>query len=415
MKTYKTKILFLALLSFVLFSSCKDTDDDLANSDLTSYYINIGQFSTLNSAKNFRINLDKEITKQAVIQKVGDEFYRVLLGRYSSSYIAGKTAYALRKKKLIDNYSIYKRGKEVLDEFRNILFVATYEGRPSVYNFDLLTKKTTAFWSRWGSRVVSLNSSNDRGVAFITTALAYGQRGGFPYIVDIRESRLDREKNECEEVAQLGDGVQLYTYWESPDTFKVNVSIIDTTNSRNVFQKIFPFSLDGKLSGIVNRQFDILKNGFPSPPKLNPIYFSPNNRFQLREAIFRNEYIYYIKDIKDKSDVLVATSKRKISDARWSEDGNYLFIITHNAAQNYGKKQSMSSGELIVIDAVQKKKVNVFSGFRYGNILVQGDFILFDERTGEISKINVLDYVNNEIYCTIAIPGGCGLNNLPLR
>jgi dipeptidyl aminopeptidase/acylaminoacyl peptidase len=415
MRSDKIKTLFFALLAFAFLNSCKDADDDVTGSDRTSYYISIGQFSTLNSAKNFRINLDMAITKQAIIQKVSDRSYMVLLGKYSSSYEAGKNAYSFYTKQLIEDYSIFKRGREVLDEFRNVLFVAKYQGRPSVYNLDLLAKKITVKWSRWGSKVVSLNCSYDRRVAFITAALAFGQRGGFPFIMDIRVLHLSREANEYEEMAQLGDGIQLYTYWEVQDSFKVNVSTIDSINSRIVKQKIFPFDLNGKLIRIVTRKYDILTNGFPLPPKRNPVYFSPNRRFQLRDAVFKNEHNFYIRDTQDKSEILVSTSSKKIADARWSEDGNFLFIVTQNITLNYGKRDLEPTGQLIVIDAVQKKQMNLFSGYRYGNILVHGNFLLFDERSNEVSKINILDYKKNIIHYTVSMPEGCGLNNLPLR
>ena len=414
MNITNSKILLAVLLVSVLFASCDTWHDDNSQSDQYSYYINIGEFSTLNSVKNYRIGLPKELNQKAVIQKISDRSYRLLVGKYISSYDAGKDAYRFYSNGLFRNYSIMKNGREVLDEFRNILFVAYFQGRPSVYELDILSKKIGMIWSRWGSKVISLNVSEGRQTAFILSALAFGKRGGLSYITDVRVFLLNREKNEYYEKSALGDGVQLYTYWENADTFKVNLTSIDSVNSRFIFQNIFPFDLNGKRANIHKRKFDLITDGFPLPPQRNPIYFSPNSRFQLRQSTFNNEHDIYLKDLHEKSEILVASSIRKIADARWSEDGNYLFLVTDNTVPSTGKRKAPPSGELIVINAVQKKQVNLFSGYRYKNILVHGDFLLFDERSSSTSKINILNYRQNKTFYTISMPGGCGLNNLPM-
>ncbi len=408
------KILFFVPVVLFLFTACKESGDGTPASDQNFYYINIGEFPTLNAVKNYRTGLSKEINDHANIQKISDHAYRLLVGKYGTSFQAGKEAYNYFSKNLIRDYSILKAGKNVLDEFRNILFVADFQGRPSVYQFDLLSKKSVIIWSRWGSKVASLNTTEDRKTAFITSVLSLGKRGGLPYLLDARIFLLNREKNEYYEKYQFGDGMQLYTYWENPDTFKVNLTSIDTVNSRIVYQKIFPFDRNGKAGSAVTREFDLVKNGFPLPPGRTPLYFSPNSRFQFRQTAFNNEYDIYLKDIQEKSEVLVATSSRKLADARWSEDGNYLFIVTVNVQTGIGKKKNEPSGELIVIDAQQKKQVNVFSGYRYKNILPHGNLLLFDERSNTSSKINILDFKRNEIIYTVTMPGGCGLNDLPL-
>jgi hypothetical protein len=396
----------------MLLNSCSEDQND--NTDNKNYSIKIGEFTSLNNAKSYVLQLDKKILARGRILKANDRLYKVLLVKYQSSFEAGMEAFRFYRDSLIRSYSIYKNQKETVDDFRNLLFVANYDGRPSVYSFDLLKKGVKVIWSRWGSKVISFNTSFDRSSAFITSALSYGKRRGLPYILDVHLFFLNRAADYTEEVGDLGDGTQLYTYWEMKDTFKVNITSIDTVNSGTVSQEIYSFSSGGKPGKVTSRNFDLLKEGFPYPPKRNPALLSPGKRYQARQVVsVRNNYIY-LKDLEEKSEVLISSSKRKIYDARWSDDGNYLFIVTENSLPVRIMKKSEPTGELIVVDARQMKQVITFSSFRFGNLLVQGNFLFFDERLNDLSRIGVYDFEQNKFYYTISIPGGCGLFNLPM-
>jgi len=410
----KSVLICLSTIGLILSSGCKESQFDGEDPGNDTYSIEIGEFTSLNNAKSYRLQLDKKIAEQGRIQKVNDRLYRVMLVKYRTSFEAGKDAYRFYRDSLIESYSIFRNGKETVDEFRNILFTANYDGRPSVYSFDLLTKRMKVFWSRWGNEVISLNNSKDRRGAFITSALSFGKRGGLSYILDVHVYYLNRDADYTEEVGDLGDGTQLYTYWEKEDTFKVNITTIDSINSRTIRQEIYPFSSFGKAEKTRVRNFDLLKEGFPSSPKRNPVLISPNNRFQLRQVISGINNYLYLKDVPEKSEELISSSKRKISDARWSDDGNYLFVITENKITARPSKKTEPTGELIVIDAKQKKRVMTFGGFRFANLLVQGNFLFFDKRLNEISQIGIYDFELNKFYHTISIPGGCGLFNMPM-
>lgn len=406
-----TKTLF-AVLSFGVLISCSKPNPEVVEAKL--YSILLGEFSKYENAEEFKSKLSDDISKQIRIDKVDSKKFQVSLGRFSSSFDAGREAFKLYEDALIKQYTITKNGNETVDEFGEVLFVSNYEGRKSVYSFNLTTKKVKVVWSRWGNRVISLNQFKDRKKSFITTALGYDKQTGFPNIKEPRVFLLDREKIYPEEISELDDCVQLYTYWENNDTFKVNISYVDTVDSHIIHQKIFPFSLDGKSGDVKQRSFDILKHGFPQPPKRNPVFNSPNGQCQLRTGSNSGKLNLFIKSFKDRSETLVASTENEIMDARWSDDGDFLFIVTERKPLINALTKTPLAGELLIINTKEKKLIKMFTASKYENLLVQGKFLFFDERFKNTTQIRVYDYFKNSDYYTISLPGGSGLINLPM-
>ena len=398
----------------ILAVACKNNDSGDDKSKRFPYSIFIGNFKNLEDAVSLKSKLSRELLSQSRIEKLDEENFQLLYGNYSSSYEAGKTAFEFYRDSLIPDYKIVRSRNVILDEYANVLFVARFEGRLSVFSFNLISKKIYPEWSRWGRKVVSLNLSKDNRTAFITTALGYGRHQGISYVHEARVFLLKREEEQTDELAELGNGVQLYTYWEKEDLFNVNFSSIDSIYSNIVLQNILSFDKNGKITAEKKRNFDLLKQGFPFPPDRTPVYFSSNKRFQLRTVYSQGESFFYVKDLKEHSEELIASSKNKIFDCRWSDDGNYLFIVNDNSAPKSNKRKSEPTGELIVIDAVQKKAIKIFQGFRFENLLVHGKLLFFDKRLTQVAQIAVYDFAKNEIYYTISVEGGCGLNNLPM-
>ena len=398
----------------LILSECTISDHDTDQDTKIKYSISLGEFKTQEEAVKIKTTLESKLNSSLRIEKTVKNKYQLLFSNFVSSFEAGETAFDLYSNSLIKDYKIVRNGKQVEDVFTNVLFVANYLGRPSVYSFNLLTKQSSVEWSRWGRKVISLNHSIDNQGAFITTVLSYGKQSGFPYIHEARIYYFNRVSDQADELAELGDGVQLYTYWESSDTFKVNYSMLDTGNSKIVIQNIYPFDINGKSGLIQKRKFDLLQNGFPSIPRRNPVEFSPNKEFQFRNVRSNGESNIYLKNLKQRFEELVVTTKRNINDSRWSEDGSYLFLITDNLAVDSKGVKTEKTGELIIIDALKMKIVRIFSGFHFENVLVHGKLLFFDERLKDIAQIAVYDYTRDKLLNTISLYGGCGINNLPM-
>ena len=414
MNRKRSKILISFIFVTLILSECTISDHDINQNNKITYSILLGEFKTQEEAVKLKPILESKLNSTLRIAKTVKNKYQLLFSNFVSSFEAGESAFDLYSNSLIQDYKIVRNGKPVEDVFTNVLFVAKYLGRPSVYSFNLLTKQSSVEWSRWGRKVISLNHSIDNQSAFITTVLSYGRQSGFPYIHEARIYFLNRINDQADELAELGNGVQLYTYWESSDTFKVNYSMLDTVNSKIVIQNIYPFDIDGKSGLIQKRKFDLLKHGFPSVPRRDPVELSPSKEFQFRNVRSDGESNIYLRNLKQRSEELVVTTKRNINDARWSEDGNYLFIITDNQSVDSKGVKAEKTGELIIIDALRMKIIRIFSGFHFENVLVHGKLLFFDERLKDIAQIAVYDYTRDKLLNTISIYGGCGINNLPL-
>ncbi|MEK6552473.1 MAG: hypothetical protein AABZ54_03375 [Bacteroidota bacterium] len=414
MNRKRSKILISFFFMTLILSECTISDNDTYQDTKIKYSISLGEFKTEEEAVKIKAILESKLNSTLRIEKTVKNKYQLLFSNFVSSFEAGESAFDLYSNSLIQDYKIVRNGKPVEDVFTNVLFVAKYLGRPSVYSFNLLTKQSSVEWSRWGRKVISLNHSIDNQSAFITTVLGYGRQSRFPYIHEARIYFLNRVNDQTDELAELGNGVQLYTYWESSDTFKVNYSMLDTVNSKIVIQNIYPFDINGKSGLIQKRKYDLLQHGFPSIPRRNPVELSPNKEFQFRNVRSNGESNIYLRNLKQRSEELVVTTKRNINDARWSEDGNYLFIITDNQSVDSKGVKAEKTGELIIIDAFKMKIVRIFSGFHFENVLVHGKLLFFDERLKDIAQIAVYDYTRDKLLNTISLYGGCGINNLPM-
>ena len=407
-------IRFVSAVILLGILSCADSTVDKSKDKARPYSIFLGEFEKQDQVESYRSQLNPNLWDKLRIEKIYDRNYKLYYGKYLSSFEAGKIAYNFYTNSLIKKYQITRERKQVLDEFANVVFVAKYLDRPSVFNFNLITKQTEVEWSGYGKKVVSLNPSDDHNSVFITTANRYKSKKGLGYIYDVRVLLLNREEALSRELARAGDGVQLYTYWENKDTFKVNLTSVDSVQSRKIIQRIFPVDLKGNPGRIRERSFDLILDGFPTPPKRIPSEISPNNRFRFRDVYSQGESYIYLRDFNDRSEQLTVSTKLKIKDGRWSADGNYLYIITDSANVSSQTQKGEPAGELFVIDAVGKKLVRSFKGFRYNNLLVHGNLLFFDERSEQSARIKVYDSKHDTIIYTISMFGGCGINNLPM-
>jgi hypothetical protein len=414
MRLLNIRLLFVVLLILCL-SSCDGKISQKNYAKLHPYSILLEKYDNLNQAIKFITDAGEELKKIAHVELIESEGYQVLVGQYSNSLDAGEFAFNLVKKGIIKKFLIVHDKHEVLDEFNNVLFISRYEGRPSVFNYNLISKRNNVIWSKWAHKVSSLTLTKNCNSLFFITTTGSGIIRGIPYVHGAALFHLCREQNKTDELTYFGDGYQLYSYWAINDTFKVNFSFIDDFDPKIVNQKIFSFDSLGNQCNAKVRKYNLLKEGFPSIPDRIPIYYSPNHNYILKILYDdQNESNYYIKDIQEHSEILILSSKQRIRDVCWSKEGNYLFILTHNSTIYSSKKRVELSGELWIIDAVHKKRLRIFAGYQFENLLVHGKFLFFDERLNNLAKICIYNYAEDKVFDTISLPAGSGLNNLPL-
>ncbi len=397
--------IFCLFLLLIFVANCDDIklEEETENSNA----INLGEFKTYEEADIYKSKIDLQLWRDVKIEQADQARFILLYGKFSTAFDAGKKAYELFSNQLITNYKIVNNNNNINDPFSNVLFLAKYQGRPSVYNYNLLKKQSKLLWSRWGRKVLSINHSSDRSTAFIITALGYGKQGSFPYVRDVRLYMYDTEKDKIDEIAEFGNGLQLYSYWENKDTFKVNFTKPDSIQTEKIIQTIFAFDKSGSKKYSSTREFLLTKDGFPKPPSRKFQMYSPAGTYKLRITEDENEKSIYLRDQKKRAEVLIAEVDDEIKNLLWSPDEKYLFLIVDRS-----NKSSSSKNELLIINAAEKTVKRIFKGPIYKNLLVQGNLLFFDQQYEGISQITIYDFVTDVVFDEIRIAGGCGINDL---
>lgn len=400
---HKFKILIMLFLAFGY--GCKEikTEEELES----KFSIALGEFTTFEEASKFKSSVDFSLWRELTIKQTEENLFFLLYGNFESSFEAGMKGFELYQEYLLRNYKIFFEENYTADNFANVLFVAKYQGRPSVYSYNLIKNKAALLWSRWGRKVVSLNHSDDRNSVFITTALGYGVRGGFPYITDARLYKYSSVLNRVDEIDVFGNGLQIYTYWETSDTFKVNFTKPDSIHSDIMVQKIYSYDIEGFPAVQLKRDFNLIKEGFPKPPAVQNPFFSPNNSFGIREVIENGINYLYIRDLKNSSEILLTDYKGKLNKVLWSDNEDFLFMIL----EQHGSLDKQQ--KLMVVDTKEKKSKRIFQGIGSNNLLLNGNLLFFDRQIQGVSQINIYDIKTDSIYSKIQIEGGCALNKLP--
>ncbi len=396
------KILYTLYIMFILLS-CNDVKID--NYSVDYYSIYLAEFNSLTKAYNYKYRLNYNLQDSITIKNLSNNRYIILYGRYNSSFAAGERAFNLFMNSLINNYKIFHNNEFINDLFANVLFIANYLGRPSIYNFNLVSKQITLLWSRWGRKVLSLIYSKDKNAAFFLTAQSYKMQSAFPFIKDIKLFHYDALKKGVNEIYSFGDGIQIYSYWDIDDTLKVNITNPDSMKPEILVQKIYSFNYSGELLNIKQRSFQLINDGFPKPPKLKPNVVSPKGRFQIRNVKENKKKYIYLRDVIKNSQILLAEYEGNLKNITWTDDEKYCMIIISNfSAKNMSK--------LLIINNEKMNIENNFYGPLTQNLLVHGNFLFFEEQNNGLKQIAIYEFKKKSIYHRIKFDDGCGLNNL---
>ncbi len=405
MKAYFHKLfkIIIIVINIWIINSCKPIETEVNENE--KYSISLGEFNTYDEADQFKTKTDFKLWRDLTIKQIEEKRFILIYGSFESSFDAGEKGFELLSESLVTNYKIFRLNNYVYDNYSNFMFIGKYQGRQSIYNFNLISQNVKQVWSRWGRKVITLNRTQNNQGLFFTTALGFGKQGSFPYIRDARLYIYRDTINNFEEIQEFGTGLQLYTYWENTDTFKVNFSKPDSINSNTIVQEIFSYDINGNRGYITKRTFNLIQEGFPKPPQIKPEYISPSKKKQIRVIDQDNKRYIYLRDIENKSEILVLQSDGKLSDIRWSRNSSYAII-------NLTDSKTLYSNELAVIDCNQKKIIKTFNSNKYINSLVHGNLLFFEEEYNYSNTIAIYNCEKDIILNRISIPGGCGIFNL---
>ncbi len=409
----KSTLKSFAFLFLVLLSACNFGVSELQKDKINPYSISLGGFKTYEQALKFKMKLSDSVRAHLRLESVGKERYKLFYGKYPTPYSAGEKAFELYKKSLVKDYEINRNGQRVLDAFANVPFIAYYLGKPAVFNYNIKIKSTEILWSRSNRKVVSLNIAQNAESAFIITAENMIKHNKVSSIQNAALYILHRNEDETEELMQLGNVNKLYTYWDQPDTFRVNATFPDSNNSRIIYQRIASWDSYGKKGNFAERSFDLLLQGFPVKPKRKPELLSPNGQYQIRIVKNNDRQYFYLKNFPDKSEILFTSSQNEVEDIRWSLDSRYLIIHAKSLPVEDKKPVVPTRQQIIIYDTKVQKVIRILEGLGFQNLLVRGKLLFFDEHLNGANHIAIVDLTNQSKYDSIDLPGGCVLNSLP--
>ncbi|KAF0152975.1 MAG: hypothetical protein FD143_652 [Ignavibacteria bacterium] len=412
MNKYLLNILLLTFIIILSVSGCKQKDDELQKDKQNPYSVSLGNFNTYEHALKFKTKLSDSVRAHSRLESTAKKSYKILYGKYSTSYDAGEKGFELFLQKYIMDYEINRNGQRVLDEFINVPFIGFYLGKPALYNYNLKTRQTEILWSRFNKKVLSVRLTQKAKAVFLITAETISKNKSQSSLREAAVHFLRRNEDESEELKQLGNVDRIYSYWDLPDTFRINTTFPDSNSSRIIYQRIYSWDNYGRIGKISQRSFDLLLQGYPVKPKIKQEVFSPNSLLQIRVTKTNETAYFYIKNFPDKSELLALALHGEIKDIRWSDDSRYVLVISEEIIKpnKTGAKQNQL---LAIYDTFSKKVVRIIEGTGFNNLLLRGKFLFFDESLNGSKHIVITDIQDKTVYDRINLPGGCALNTLP--
>ena len=293
-------------------------------------------------------------------------------------------------------------------------FVGMIGDNPGIYKFHSRDKSVSSFWSKDKEKVIELSYSADRKHAFFLTAADYGKNGIFPFVKDVRLYLLNIDSSKIIPVYKIGNGIQIFTAWETDNTFKIVLNEFDKTIANYIDQKILIFSQFGKKLVDNTKTYDITKQGYPKPPSAVRKFISADGKKLLAKKD-SSEFWIFLSSGTPKTQKLITRTDQNLNDALWSSDGKILIFSTLDISQENKSLYSTqpSTSKLYVYSLLKRRIIKAWNGAGIKNFFIKGGFLIFDDGFDGSSSIHIFNYRINEPVFTIKIKGGCGLRNIP--
>jgi hypothetical protein len=300
------------------------------------------------------------------------------------------------------------------EKFDSFLFVGVIVHKPGIYRFDVIKKKRIDFWSNYNEQVVELSYSPDRKSAFFLTAGHFGKRSFLPYITRVRLYLIDISTYKVKFIKNLGNGVQVFTQWDSNNNFKVIINRADKIVPTYINQQTCIYNLFGKELLNEIQTYDLTKSPYPRPPRNKVNYNSPGGNYRLVNQAADSTNVF-IEDKQKNTINFITSSSQQLNEFAWSYDENYLIFSTIDITvgnKTLSSKEPATSS-LYIYNIQQNKIVNEWEGNGVKNFFIKDDFLIFDNGFEQKSSITIINYRTLKVYDVIKLWSGCGLRDIP--
>ncbi len=293
-------------------------------------------------------------------------------------------------------------------------FVGMIGDNPGIYKFISKNKRTSSFWTKEKEEVIELSYSPDRKCAFFLTATGYGKQGVLPFVNNVKLYLIKIDSSKVRLVQNVGNGIQIFTAWETDNTFKIILNSFDKTVANYINQEVLIFSEFGRKLVDNNETYDIVKEGYPKPPSSVQNFVSTGGEKLIAKAD-STEVLIYLSSKSKKILKLITRTDQKLNDAEWSADGKYLFFSTLDISPKNLSLDSLqpSTSKLYVYSIFKKRITKAWNGGGLKNFFIKNNYLIFDDGFEDSSLIHIFNFKTDEPVYTIRIKGGCGLRNIP--
>jgi hypothetical protein len=309
-----------------------------------------------------------------------------------------------------------KKGKQVVKpkKFGSFLFVGVIVHKAGIYKFDVIKKKRKEFWSNYNEEVVELSYSPDRKSAFFLTAGHLGKRSFLPYITRVRLYLIDISTYRVKFIKNLGNGVQIFTQWDSNSNFKVIINRADKIVPTYINQQTYIYNLFGKELLNEVQTYDLTKNPYPRPTHNKVNYNSPGGNYKLVNQSADSTNVY-LEENQTNSANFITSNSQQLNEFTWSYDENFLIFSTIDITVS---NKTLSSKEpatsrLYIYDIQRKKIIKEWKGNGVKNFFIKNDFLIFDNGFEQKSSITIINYRTLKLFDVIKLKSGCGLRSIP--
>lgn len=346
--------------------------------------------------------------KDTVISFIQDGKFVTQLGFYASGTEAANRGFELFADSLIESYRIYKSDSLIDNPYGDFYFVGQYQDHPSLYRINLFSKKVFLVWNKWGRKIIKIDRSPENSAVYLTTALTWGIKAGFPSITNLRLYLKEKDGNKVKFINKFGNGLAANSTWENDSTFAFYFTALDSMTTSTVYEKKHEYNDAGKLINRSDKDFDLVKDGIQIPNLTEISAVSPGLSYTFSLAEEDSSGILTLENNIDGTEVRVCSTYTRIIDAEWTLDESYLFLTTQNISNR-------DSTDLMIVSTKDAKLVNKFRGEGEKSFIVRGNLLIFDDGFGKASDIIFYRYKKNQIYYRFQITGGCGIKHIPSR
>ncbi len=306
-----------------------------------------------------------------------------------------------------------KQIKNSYEHFSSFLFVGNIGKNPGLYKFDINKKHTIQIWSNAKEKVIELSYSANKKFAFFLTAENIDRLGVFPYLTNVRLYLIDTYNSDVSFIKNLGNGLQIFTSWESKTAFKIIFNCPDKKIVSYIDQKIQFYNVFGKELSSQVKIFDLTKDGYPNPAIKNIQYYSFGKDYKIEYT--DTSKVISIEQDSHPEEKFFINSNQKLGYAEYSDESKYLIFSTKSLsiADSGLSNERNEKSSIYLYSTKENKIVKNWNGRGIKDFLIVNDYLIFDEGFQKDSEIKIIKIDTQKDFFTIKLKGGCGLRNIP--